>query len=192
MTIKKRILKNKMSSGFRLFLCLTILSCSIAFAPMKASANVFLTLNMNKLADVYVVPAVGTTTQDATNYSADLKDKLVEKGVPASRINITSKQMSSFSSAEEDAKTIFDTWTNYPDATGLWRFDDASKSIGSTANVARTGFWNSSTEAQKVNDIVIGYDFADTFRNRDISPTKNNMTIVPLPKERGEMREKSI
>ncbi len=169
----KKIVRGKISLCFKLFLCLAIVSFSMAFSPGTANAATSPTVCINKLADVDIVLTVGTTTQDITNYSADLKNKLVEKGIPAGRIHISSKQMSSFTSSDGDAKTIFDTWTNYPDSTGQWRFDEASRSIGSTQNVAWTGYWNSSSEAQKTKDIVINYDFADTFRNRDISPMRN-------------------
>lgn len=39
-------------------------------------------------------------------------------------------------------KTIFETWVNYPNDSGKWRYVEAGKYIQSTENVGWTGFWN--------------------------------------------------
>lgn len=126
---------------------------------------------------VNVVLTVGDSVVNPSSFEEDLRDALEDLGMPEDRLNIQAIKSSTTSTEDSDAGEIFRLWANYPDKTGVWDFTDASgdepASIGSTRNVAWTGYWDDSVEAQSTKDVSISYYSTENFRVKDITPMKN-------------------
>ncbi|MCF8010885.1 MAG: DUF1080 domain-containing protein [Clostridiales bacterium] len=77
---------------------------------------------------------------------------------------ITSLETSSFSTNDANADFIFRDWINYPNDTGQWELTtkDGENAIGTTENVAWTGFW----QQDNATDMTIEYD-AGVFHGDD-------------------------
>ncbi|MFL0251509.1 hypothetical protein ACJDT4_13895 [Clostridium neuense] len=125
-------------------------------------------LSKKKKADI-----VFTTGSD-NNFNSDdfnnkvnayVKNRLVNSGVDT---NIQSFSTSTISTANSNASDIFNKWQNYPDSSGSWTYNSNDNTMGSTANVSWTGYWDSSSEAQKTTDVTIDYDENEVLRNTDI------------------------
>ena len=92
--------------------------------------------------DVDVVLTVGDTSVNVDNFEADLRQELQERNIDSSRVNIQAVETTTINSNDVDAQSIFNSWNNYPNNTGQWKYDAAKKALGTTQNVEWTGFWN--------------------------------------------------
>lgn len=77
-------------------------------------------------------------------------------------------ETSTIDSNDAGAAEIFNNWTNYPDSSGNWTFNQSDNSMGSTQNVAWTGFWNE--ESQDTTDVTIEYKSKEVIRVADQAP----------------------
>ncbi|MFC0877954.1 hypothetical protein ACE01N_15260, partial [Saccharicrinis sp. FJH2] len=143
----------------------------IVITNISYAQNVSMSVKQGPNVDVMVT--VGQASQNLELFENDLGIALAAKGIPADKLRVEAYQRSTFSSSDADAEKIFTQWTNYPDNSGAWSFNSTDNSLGSTANVAWTGFWDASEEAQATTDVEISYKLTEELRVRQIAPKYN-------------------
>ena len=102
----KKYFKRILSFVLALAIVLTMISLP------KASTDIKVTIQNTPKIDIMLTSK--ETNLDLTNFEADVKNKLEENGINTNDITFQTIERASVDTKQNDAKTIFDTWTAFP------------------------------------------------------------------------------